>query len=309
MSEQCLYSAAERLPHVCILLATYNGAQWLDEQLESIAKQQGVRVSIVASDDSSSDGTMAVLSRWAERLPIDVLPTSLERFGSAHRNFLRLIRDIDLGDVDYIALSDQDDIWLQGKLLRGIQSLNLLNAEGYSSSVTAFWSDGRKHDIDKAQPMQTLDYLFGSPGPGCTFVLPRAVFVDLKTFVTCNFERLKSIWVHDWFIYAFVRSRGGRWFIDSQLNMLYRQHGSNEIGVNAGWRAALNRLRLVRSGSYRRDILAIADSVGVGNAVVEALRRLHLGDRLHLLFQVRHFRRPLSECVIMAFFILVMPRG
>lgn len=292
-----------------ILLATYNGAQWLDEQLDSISKQQGVRVSIVVSDDSSSDSTVVVLSRWAERGPIEVLPSSLERFGSAHRNFLRLIRDTDLGEADYVALSDQDDIWLERKLLRGVECINSLNAQGYSSNVTAFWPDGSRHDTDKAQPLQALDYLFGSPGPGCTFVLPRTVFADLKAFVTCNFERLQSLWVHDWLIYAFVRSRGGRWYIDSQVNMLYRQHGNNEIGVNAGWRAALNRLRLVRSGSYRREILAIADSVGVCNAVVEALRRLHLVDRLHLLFQVRHFRRRLSECVIMAFFILVMPRG
>lgn len=297
------------MSHVRILLATYNGARWLDEQLDSISMQQGVRVSIVASDDHSSDGTVAVLSRWAERLPIEVLQSSLERFGSAHRNFLRLIRDTDLGDADYVALSDQDDIWLQGKLLRAVECLNSLNAQGYSSNVTAFWPDGSKQNIDKAQQLQPLDHLFGSPGPGCTFVLPREVFMDLKTFVTCNFERLQSIWVHDWLIYAFVRARGGRWYIDSQLNMLYRQHGSNEIGVNAGWRAARNRLCLVRSGSYRRDILAIADSVGVSNAVVEAVRRLNLVDRLFLLFQVRHFRRRLSECMIMAFFILVMPRG
>lgn len=295
--------------HVRILLATYNGAQWLDEQLDSIAKQQGVRVSIIASDDSSSDGTVEVLARWAARLPLEVLPPASERFGSAHRNFLRLIRDTDLGDADYFALSDQDDVWLPGKLLRGIECLRSLDVQGYSSNVTAFWPDGSRRDIDKAQPLQPLDHLFGSPGPGCTFVMPRAVFADLKGFVTGNFERLQSIWVHDWLIYAFVRARGGRWHIDSLPNMLYRQHGRNEIGVNAGWRAALNRLRLVRSGAYRRDILAIADCVGERDAVVEAVRRLHFVDRLGLLLQVRRFRRRLSECLILAFFILVMPRG
>lgn len=309
MSEQNFDLPAAPMPHVRILLATYNGAQWLDDQLESISKQQGVRVSIVASDDSSSDGTVAVLSCWAMRLPVEVLPHSSERFGSAHRNFLRLIRDTDPGDADYFALSDQDDIWLPGKLLRGIECLQSLDSQGYSSNVTAFWPDGKRRDIDKAQPLQSLDHLFGSPGPGCTFVLPRIVFADLKAFVIGNFERLQSLWVHDWLIYAFVRSRGGRWYIDSQLNMLYRQHCSNEIGVNAGWRAAMNRLRLVRSGAYRRDILEIADSVGESNAVVAAIRRLDLVDRFILLLQVRHFRRRLSECVIMAFFILVMPRG
>jgi rhamnosyltransferase len=295
--------------HVRILLATYNGAQWLDEQLDSIAQQQGVRVSVVASDDSSSDGTMEVLSRWAARLTLEVLPPAPERFGSAHRNFLRLIRDTDPGDAEYIALADQDDVWLPGKLLRGIACLRSLGAHGYSSNVTAFWPDGTRQLIDKAQPLQPLDHLFGSPGPGCTFVMPRAVFADLKAFVADNFERLQSIWVHDWLIYAFVRARGGRWHIDSQPNMLYRQHGRNEIGVNAGWGAALNRLRLVRSGSYRRDILAIADSVGERNGVVEAVRLLGIGDRLSLLLQVRRLRRRMSECVILAFFILVMPRG
>lgn len=309
MSEPRFDPPAASVPHVRILLATYNGAQWLDEQLDSIAKQQGVRVSVVASDDSSSDDTLAVLSRWSARLPIEVLPPSPARFGSAHRNFLRLIRDTDPGDADHFALADQDDVWLPGKLLRGIECLRSLDAQGYSSNVTAFWPDGSRRDIDKAQPLQPLDHLFGSPGPGCTFVMPRAVFADLKAFVTDNFERLQSIWVHDWLIYAFVRARGGRWHIDPQPNMLYRQHGRNEIGVNAGWRAALNRLRLVRSGSYRRDILAIADSVGERNAVVEAVRRLGIGDRLGLLLQVRRFRRRLSECVILAFFILVMPRG
>lgn len=297
------------VPHVRVLLATYNGAPWLDEQLDSIATQQGVRVSIVASDDSSSDATVEVLARWAQRVALETLLRAPERFGSAHRNFLRLIRDADLGDADYFALSDQDDIWLPDKLRRGIECLNSFAAQGYSSNVTAFWPDGSRHEIDKAQPLRRLDHMFGSPGPGCTFVMPRDVFAELKTFVTDNFERLQTIWVHDWLIYAFVRARGGRWHIDPRSNMLYRQHGRNEIGVNAGWRAALNRLRLVRSGSYRRDILAIADSVGERNAVVEAVRRLRLVDRLALLLQVRDFRRRLSECVILAFFILVMPRG
>jgi rhamnosyltransferase len=296
-------------PRVRVLLATYNGARWLDEQIGSIAKQQGVQISIVASDDSSSDGTLDVLSRWATHVPVEVLPPVPERFGSAHRNFLRLIRDTDLGDADYFALSDQDDIWLPEKLLRGIECLRSFNAHGYSSNVTAFWPDGSRHDIDKAQPLQPLDHLFSSPGPGCTFVMPRSVFSELKTFVADNFERLQTIWVHDWLIYAFVRARGGRWHIDSRSNMLYRQHDRNEIGVNSGWRAALSRLRLVRSGAFRRDVLAIADCVGERSAAVEAVRRLRLVDRLDLLRQVRQFRRRLSECVVLAVLILVMPRG
>lgn len=308
MSTSGSHSPTERLPHVRVLLATYNGAPWLDEQLESTASQQGVRVTLVASDDSSSDGTMEVLKRWASRVAIEILPSSITRFGSAHRNFLRLIRDAEPGDADFFALADQDDIWLPGKLLRGIECLNSMAAQGYSSNVTAFWPDGQRQLINKAQPQRSLDHLFESPGPGCTFVLPRPVFLKLKVFITEHFNSLQSIWVHDWLIYAFVRSSGGRWHIDSQTLMLYRQHGRNEIGVNAGWRAAMNRWKLVRSGAYRRDILAIAEATCIRNEVVQSLRRLNVMDRIRLILRVREFRRRFSECLILAMFFLVMPR-
>ncbi len=309
MNAPSIDSPPRQVPHVRVLLATYNGARWLDEQLESVVRQQGVEVTVVASDDSSSDGTVELLQRWASQATIEILPPSAARFGSAHRNFLRLIRDADPQDAEFFALADQDDIWLPGKLLRGVECLTSLAAKGYSSNVTAFWPDGSRQPIDKAQPQRQLDHLFESPGPGCTFVLPRSVFLELKAFVTEQFARLQSIWVHDWLIYAFVRSRGGRWHIDSQALMLYRQHGRNEIGVNAGWRAAMNRWRLVRSGAYRRDILAIADATGVGNSVVDALRRLNLSDRLGLVLRVRAFRRRFSECVVLAVLFMVMPRG
>jgi rhamnosyltransferase len=308
VSNKLFDPSTAQVPHVHILLATHNGSQWLDEQIESIFRQRGVRVSIVVSDDRSNDSTLSSLSYWARRLPITFLPKQAEPFGSAHRNFIRLIRDTDLGDADFFALSDQDDIWLPDKLSRGIECLRLHNAQGYSSNVIAFWPDGSQRSINKAQSLQPLDYLFGSPGPGCTFVLPRSVFSKLQAFVAGCFLQLQSIWVHDWLIYAFVRSRGGRWFIDLKTNMLYRQHSRNEIGINSGWRAAVYRLKRVRSGAYRKDILTIADSIGERNALIEALRRLHLIDRLALIMNVRLFRRRISESVALAFFILLMPR-
>jgi rhamnosyltransferase len=294
-------------PNVRVLLATHNGASWLDEQLQSVVQQENVHVSVIASDDRSIDGTPELLAHWARRMDLSVLPAGDARFGNAHRNFLRLIRDVELGDAEYFALSDQDDIWLPGKLARGIECLRVHAAQGYSSNVTAFWPDGTQLLIDKAQPQRRFDHLFGSPGPGCTFVLPRGVFEELRAFVTQNFERIQSIWVHDWLIYAFVRCRGGRWYIDDRPSMLYRQHGRNEIGVNAGWRAALSRLRHVRSGAYRRDILAIADSIGASADFVEAVRRLSLPDRLGLMLRVREFRRRLSDGLMLALFFLVMP--
>lgn len=297
------------VPHVRVLLATFNGQRWLDDQLSSIFGQQDVRPTVVASDDSSSDGTPALLERWRTQADLTVLPTVAYRFGSAHRNFLRLIRDADAGDADYVALADQDDIWLDRKLARAIECLCDQKAAAYSSNVVAFWPDGRRRLIDKAQPQRAFDHLFGSPGPGCTFVLTRTEFDRLQSWVSQRFDDLQGIWVHDWLIYAFVRDGGGRWIIDRQANMLYRQHGGNEIGVNAGWRAAINRLQHVRSGSYRRTILLIADALDAQSAPIDAVRRLSWIDRVWLITRVRQFRRRVLECLFLACFLMVMPGG
>lgn len=295
-------------PSICVLLATYNGEPWLAEQLQSIIDQKGVRPMIVASDDGSTDTTLAILQEWAQHCALTVMPASPVRFRSAHRNFLCLIRDAPLGDACYVALADQDDIWLPDKLARAVQCLGSVPADAYSSDVTAFWPDGRRSIVHKSHPQRSHDYLFGSPGPGCTFVMPRPVFERLRAWVTAGYAQMQDIWVHDWLMYAYIRGHSMRWHIDDQPNMLYRQHDRNEVGANRGMKAALARWHQVRTGTYRRDILAIADVIGDRSKVVTALRRLSPIDRLWLVAHVRSLRRRLSEAFILAALILFMPR-
>lgn len=295
-------------PRVLVLLATYNGAPWLEEQLRTLAGQQGVRVGIVASDDSSTDATPTILRAWADRGALELLPPAGRRLGSANRNFLRLIREAPLGDADLVALADQDDVWLPGKLARAADCLQRTGASAYSSDVTAFWPDGTRKQVRKSQPQRPLDHLFGSPGPGCTYVMPRAAFERLRAWVVERFDELQDLWVHDWPIYAFVRSHGMRWHIDDQALMLYRQHGHNEFGANAGWRAAWRRWQKLRSGAFRQEVLTIAAAVGDRSRASEALRRLRWTDRLWLVAHSRDFRRrALDSAVLAATFLLMSP--
>jgi len=145
---------------IAVLLAAYNGVKWLPAQVESILQQKNVDVNIFISVDSSSDATEAWVSELAlNNTQVKVLPHG-EHFGGAGRNFYRLIRDVDFSEFDYIALADQDDIWLADKLSAAHERISESCASGYSSNVTAFWSDGRKVLLDKAQRQRKYDFLF-----------------------------------------------------------------------------------------------------------------------------------------------------
>lgn len=297
-----------RAPRVAVLLATYNSELWLRQQLDSIFAQQGVVLHLFVSDDRSTDNTVSIIDEYVNRFPVTLLPRLADRLGNANRNFLRLIRDTDVADCDHVAFSDHDDIWYPNKLRRAVDCIAQLGVHAYSSDVIAFWADGREELVLKSKPQRLYDYLFESPGPGCTFVFLRASFEDLRGFVLQRFEAARQVKVHDWLIYAYARTHGWGWYIDNWPSMLYRQHGGNEIGANSGWQAIRRRLREIRSGDYRMDVLTIADLVGDNSWAVEALRRLSTTDRIRLILMAREFRRRRWHCWLLALFFLLMPR-
>jgi rhamnosyltransferase len=298
---------ASSSPSCCILLATYNGECWLPEQLDSFAAQQGVELRVIVSDDHSSDGTMRLLRERFSALALTILPEKAERFGSANRNFLRLVRDADIGDAEYVALADQDDIWHQDKLARAIGQLRVSTAAAYSSDFVAFWRDGRKRFVKKSHAQKEFDYLFGSPGPGCTFVFTRTLFLEMRAWVTANLAVLSRLWVHDWILYAYARAHGHRWVIDSARTIHYRQHYSNEIGVNFGLKAVWRRLALIKEGRYRHNIVIITELTGANPECARALRRLSWSDRFWLIRHADQFRRSLPEVLALRLIFVLMP--
>ena len=124
-----------KLPRVAVLLAAYNGEQWIANQLDSIWSQEFVTVDVFISLDLSSDGTLTFLQNLEEKhYNLFLLPYG-ERFGGAAKNFYRLIKDVDVSAYDYVAFADQDDIWLPGKLYRGIRAMQSSKSTAFSSDV------------------------------------------------------------------------------------------------------------------------------------------------------------------------------
>jgi len=253
------------LPRVCVLLAAFQGMRWIQEQIDSILNQRDVEVVIYVSIDFCNDGTFEYVRDLSEfRNDIVLLPYG-ERFGGAAKNFFRLMHDVDFSKFDYVALADQDDIWFEEKIVRAHHEISTKNVAAYSSDVIAFWEDGREYLIKKSQPQSEWDYLFEAAGPGCTYVLRRDLALAIKSLIDRRWDDVEKLGLHDWFFYAFSRANGFSWIIDDQPGMRYRQHGSNQVGVNMGFRAYLYRASKIFNGWGLKQSILIADLVGLGN--------------------------------------------
>ncbi len=304
------------LPRVLVLLASRNGAPWIQAQLDSIINQRGVVVSIVVQDDCSSDQTCEIVeSKYCigphavVRLIRNSTPT-----GSAGGNFKKLFREIEFDSFAYIALADQDDLWLPNKLELAVRALSTSNAKGYSAAVEAFWPDGKEGVLSQVATVRGADFLFEGAGQGCSFVIPKETFAKVQDFCRNNVVVVNQFHYHDWMIYLLVRAWGEQWIFDPVPGMRYRQHAGNEIGARGSLNSVLRRLKLLRDGWYRVQVscaLKVYALAGGGDRIVgrfsdsfaapDSVRR-----RLYLMFfSLIHSRRRLGDrCALLGFSLL-----
>lgn len=241
-------------PKVLVLLATYNGELWLEEQLQSILSQQDVDVQVLVGDDVSKDGTVRLLENKFEGRASIKLAGWTTSSGSAGANFRRLYLAADVTDFDFVALADQDDIWLAQKLSSAVDRLKQSAAVAYSSAVEAFWPDGQTKILSQNNTIRAADFLFEGAGQGCTFLIDAETFKKIQSFCKQHPTAVEALHYHDWLIYILVRAWEMDWYFDAQFGMLYRQHGGNEIGSRGGYSAIRKRLRLIRNGWYLKQV-------------------------------------------------------
>ena len=271
------------------MLAAYNGESFIKEQLQSILIQTFKPYKILINIDQSSDKTDSIVREFAKINPEIQILNSNKRFGSAASNFIHLLKNTDLTEVEYIALADQDDIWKEDKLEKAIQKLKQ-GYEGYSSNVEAFWDNGQKKTIIKNQPQLEFDHLFESAGPGCTFVMTQRLALSLQEFLKGGqFNQLGNY--HDWLIYFYARSNGFKWYIDSYPGVEYRQHNTNVFGANVGIKAFVSRIRRVLNGEGFDFAFRLMKELNVQDPFIQSLFPVSRINLLRLAFKFKYCRR------------------
>jgi len=231
-----------KVPNVAVLLSTYNGAAFLQAQLESLRVQEDVLVHLYARDDGSSDGTRAILQRYGVIWP-DLNEVTCGPNLGATASFLQLLLTAP-DDADYYAFCDQDDVWLPNKLARAIEVLSGMEGPAlYCSNVTCVDEDLRVLGIPPAHSDHRFQHLlFENIATGCTMVLnPTA-----RALITSRLPS-QGVVMHDWWC-ALIVAALGQVHYDSEPGLLYRQHGGNLVGMNANWIAqkAKHAFRLLR---------------------------------------------------------------
>lgn len=237
---------------ILILMTTFNGEKWIFDQILSILNQVDVSIKILISDDQSSDRTLEIIDNIKDpRIEICDFSNS---FGSAGANFINLIMSTSELDYDYYAFSDQDDIWEKNKLKYAIQKIKDSNSHGYSSSVNAFWPNGKVKKISQSSKITGADFLFEGAGQGCTFLMSNFLFNKSRRFIKENYGLLKDFYYHDWLIYIICRCSNLKWFFDETPYLNYRQHSSNDTGAKNSISSIYKRLKLLFSGWYKNQV-------------------------------------------------------
>ncbi len=238
---------ATRRRDATVLLATWNGAQHLMAQLDSIAAQSDWgRIDLVASDDGSSDGTLTLLAEAAakwRRGRFEVVTGPGRGFAENFRSLLQ--RQV---ATPYVAFSDQDDIWLAGKLNVAARALGDAEAPALYCGRTLLVS-GDDQPIGMSplfmRKVGFANALVQSIAGANTMVLNRAGFALARQ------AALRSGFVsHDWLCYQLISGAGGRVVYDPAPQVRYRQHGDNLVGANTGWRARADRLWRAWGGRF-----------------------------------------------------------
>ena len=234
-----------------ILMATYNGAAFLTEQLDSILAQDTDSWHLTVSDDGSTDDTPQILEDYVRRFPEKITRVfSGCRFGNARDHFFWLMGQC---KAEYMHFADQDDVWHPDKVRTMQEALEQAEAQyGPQTPLLVFTDqavvdEGLQPIAPSLMRMQQQDpsnqdyrgLLFRNVVTGCTMAVNGAL---ARLAEVCR-DPAKTV-MHDWWL-GLIAARFGKLLYLDQATIDYRQHGGNSVGAQRvfGWKYVCSKIQ------------------------------------------------------------------
>ena len=221
---------------ITILLATYNGAKYINELIGSIQRQTVTNWKLLVSDDCSTDNTVSIIQKEMENDKRIKIVSIGNKFGSAKLNFFNLMS---VARGKYFLFCDQDDVWYPDKIEKCIREIKQIENE-YGNIPALVFSDSKVVDeslnvisesFERYQNYDPYDIDFGSllslnVAAGCTMT-----FNECLLHQALKLESFEHVMMHDWWMMLVAQAFGEIRYLDTAL-VQYRQHGDNEVGAS-----------------------------------------------------------------------------
>ena len=233
--------SAELNSEIFIVLAVFNGADFLGEQLDSLIAQKETRWTLLIRDDGSTDNTLEICQRYAGRdARIRLVTDEHGATGSARDNFNLLLQAAFSQGAEYIFCCDQDDVWEPDKVGLVLDQLRDLEGQGGAPSLVhhdfvvvnesletiagSFVELMKLQPHDEHNPQRLISR---NEVTGCGMAFNRAL-LDIALPIS---DRAV---MHDWWLGMCAGFFGRLAFMPERLSK-YRQHDSNTIGAKSFW--------------------------------------------------------------------------
>jgi len=262
-----------------ILLATYNGADFLPEQLESILSQAD-GWELLVRDDGSIDGTQELIrNQAAEGAPIVFIDDGQPQLG-ARGNFAQLLEIAKEKGADYCALSDQDDLWLPAKMAEQLNQMKLLeqkfprcpillhaDLEVVNQNIDTIHHSFMSYQKIHHESSNPLNVLLCQ-----NFVTGSTIMINQPLMEVALPIPEKAL-MHDWWL-ALCAAAFGRLEYCPKPLVKYRQHGNNAIGAK-NIRQLINPLKNNWPSHWSRGCKNLAGSISQAKALAERIKERH----------------------------------
>lgn len=272
-------------PKVFVLLSSYNGEKYLQEQIESILNQENVNVFLLVRDDGSTDDTLGLLRYLAKCNPLHLKLIEGNNVGCT-RSFIELMRIASTFrdfTPDYYAFSDQDDVWFPDKLSRSVKTLPALdNNKPQLFSAESIMVDSHLNEIHVAKREYKFSFgeaLVCNASGGHTQVFNKKLLFEA---IRVDFP---PIILHDWWIYCLCQALDGDFVYEKTPLLFYRQHSNNVVGNKNRSKPGWNKIRDILSGTNAG--LSYSLAVALLNGYTDLLSK----EKLHILKLIVDYKK------------------